>query len=246
MKPNMRFVFALFVFVTTAIHADLFMQEQTVFDNQTNFDTTRIHGNKIREDTTGGEAGDVSRIEDASTGDCILLLHRDKIFRKTSGAHIRERLEYFKKQYGETSASDAAPKKLADTGKSEKISGQDAKIFNWPVVDGSSMTYWIAKDFPDYKKIKADLAVTDQFRAQGLGKGLQPDLGKLPGMVIKLQIVLNGALIDRTNALITTSTLISAKKEPVDPSIFEIPSDYKESISTNSSDQSLVTPTRKE
>lgn len=211
-----------------AARADLVMQEQIVFENQTNIDTTRIHGNKIREDTTGGEKGDISTIRDANTGDFVILLHQKKMFRKTSGAQIKERLEFYKNRSGDTNAADAIPKKLMDTGKSEKIGGYDADIFNWPVVDDSSMTYWIAKDFPNYQKIRVDLAAMDRFRAQGLGKGLQPDLGKLPGMVMKLQIVLNGELIGRTNALTTTSTLISAKEEPVDPSIFEIPKNYKE------------------
>ena len=235
----MKFIFLSIIFTAIAARADLVMKEQMIFGSQTNIDTTRIHGNKIREDHSGGVNGGTSLIKDANTGDFVFLLHQKKTFKKTSGAQLRERLEYNKKQSGNTNAIDAIPKKLVDTGKSEKIGGYGANIFNWPQVDGPSMTYWIAKDFPNYEKIKVDLVEMDQFSAQGSGKGELPKFGELPGMVMKLQI---GELIDRTNALTVTFTLISAKEEPVDPNIFEIPKDYKELTSPTNQPVSTTIP----
>jgi hypothetical protein len=224
----MKFIFLSIIFTAIAARADLVMKEQMIHGSLTNFETTIIHGNNIRQDHSGGVTGDTSSIWDADTGDSAFLSHQKKTFKKTSGAsgaQLRERLKYNKKQSGNSNTADAMPKKLVDTGKSEKIGGYDANIFTWPLVDGPSTTYWIAKGYPNYEKIKVDLAKLDHVGAQFLGVELLPKYEDLPGMVMKLQIV---QLVDKTNAWTATTTLISVKEEPVDPSIFEIPKDYKE------------------
>jgi hypothetical protein len=53
-----------------------------------------------------------------------------------------------------------------------------------------------------------------------MSKDTSPDVGALPGMVVKTQMEMNGQKV--------TSSLVSVKEESVDASIFEAPKDYHE------------------
>ncbi len=206
----MKFVFfVLTVFSSiVAAHADLVMQHQSIFLGETNTITTKIHGAKIRDD---GGGRDISIIRDASTGDMTMLMHQSKTFTKYSGARAKELIE--------SGGTNAAPK-LVDTGKSENVAGYDAEIYRWSDADGMILTFWVANDFPNFEHFRADLAKYDRATSAGMGKGTAPELSKLPGMVVKSQMVFQ--------KLTHTRTLISAKEEPVNSSIFEIPKGYKE------------------
>jgi hypothetical protein len=85
-------------------------------------------------------------------------------------------------------------------------------------------TLWVARNFPNCENIKADLAKLDRANVSFPGKGMQPAISSLPGMVVKSRLIVKmGEVVQTINI-----TLVSAKEEPVDPSIFEVPGDYKE------------------
>lgn len=217
MKRTISFLLLNYVLFTA--HADLVMQNQSVFGDLTNTIITRIHGDKIRDDVNGRGGQESSIFQDVSTGDQVILMHRQKTLIKNSGARAKELIESISKRSGNTNATNAAPK-LEDTGKSEKVGIYNTEIYSWSDADGMTLTYCVAKDFPEFDKFKTDLAKFDRANFAGTGKDTAPELSKLPGMVVKSQMV--------WRSLTHIRTLISAKEEPVDPSVFQIPEGYRE------------------
>lgn len=219
----MKRPFSLIALIVSAAsaRADLVMHEQADFGGSNNLIsiTVRIHGDKVRQDIAGLGAGDMSVIKDANTGDSIALMPQQKLFTKT-GAKAKD-----------TNSPDAALSKPVDTGSSEIVGGYDAKIFAWAAdrklwndTNGMVETLWVAADFPNFANIKADLAKLDRANVSFPGKGMQPEISALPGMVVKSRLIVKlGGIVQTINIM-----LLSAKKEPVDPSIFEVPADYKE------------------
>jgi hypothetical protein len=210
-KDQFIILLAAFFSVLVAARADLVMQNQNIIFGETNTLTTKIHGDKIRDDSTGDE--DLPIIKDASTGDMFILMPQKKEFSKYSGAKQKEWIKNRKKQ------SSTQPK-LLDTGKSENVGGYDAEIYSWSDNNGMTVMYWVAKDYPDYQSLKIYLAKYDEANLAGLGNDSPIQISKLPGMLVKSQSV--------TKDFKHTRTLISVKEEPIDSSIFEIPKDYRE------------------
>jgi hypothetical protein len=209
------------VFTVSAARADLVIQQQnTITQNGTSQSftvTKKIRGDKIRTDTDGGLQADTSMILDANTCASFVLFHKHKSVVKDSGVKEKE-LQEKEKQSGNTNSVEGKLAKPLDTGKSEKVGAYDTEIYTWSGVNGATATFWVAKDFPNYEKIKVAM---DKL---GLYAGLARlnEMITLPGMVVKSQIILKRD----AGALTSTATLISLKEEPVDASAFEVPSDY--------------------
>jgi len=220
---NMKRLLILIALISTAAsaRADLVIHEQADFGGPSNLIsiTIKIHGNKVRQDLNGAESGDMSLIKDADTGDSIVLMRQQKLFTKPA-AKTRD-----------TQSPDAALSKPLDTGKSDTVGGYDTEIYAWAAdrklwsdTNGMIQTLWVAKDFPNFETIKADLATLDRANVSFPGKGMQPEISTLPGMVIKSRLLVKmGDAVQTVNI-----ALLSAKEEPVDPSIFDVPADYKE------------------
>jgi hypothetical protein len=211
-----KFIFLVITFSSVAARADFVMEEHAVFWTNLNSEIiTKIHGDKIRIDKFANLPGSVYGISDVKTGDELTLMPDKKIVMKSSAADVKEMAEKMKKRSGNT---NAVPIKPVDTGKSEKVDGYDTEIYTWSRNDLIE-TMWVAKDFPDYEKIKIELAKMEQSSAFLSRKDKEPDVSVLPGMVVKKYIV-------GSNGRTATITLVSAKIEPVDPSVFEVPSGY--------------------
>lgn len=187
--------------------------------------TIKIHGDKVRQDLAGLGSEDMSLIKDAATGDSIALMPQQKLFAKPA------------KKAKDAQNPDAALSKPLDTGISEQVGGHDAEIFTWAAdrrlwndTNGMIETLWVARDFPNYENIKTDLAKLDRANVSFPGNGMQPGISALPGMVVKSKLIVKmGGVVQTINI-----TLLSAKEEPVDPSNFEVPADYKEWTSPQS------------
>jgi hypothetical protein len=201
--------------------ADLVIREQADFGSPGELIsiTYKIHGDKVRQDLAGPDSGDLSVIKDAGTGDTLVLMRQQKLFTKPAP------------QSRDTQDPDAALSKPLDTGKSDEVGGYDAQIYAWAAdrklwndTNGMIQTLWVAKDYKNYDKIKPYLAVLDRANVAFPGKGMQPGIGTLPGMVVKSRLLVKMGGTVRT----VTIMLISAQEEPVDPSVFEAPADYKE------------------
>lgn len=228
-------VFLVFIFAVIDARADLIIQNQTIYPattNQveikmrkdapsfarqvvtpaaTNDVTTKIKGNKIRTDHTGDSAGDRSSIIDLKTFEATILEHQKK-------EAVKKNAEQLKHWATNMTTVAVEPPKLRDTGKSEKLMGYDAEIYTWTNADGMAGAWWVAKKFPDFSKIKKDLAKLDELRADEVGKGSEPDQSTAPGVVLKVQLVQSG----QTFTILTTSIT----EEPIADTTFEIPKDY--------------------
>jgi hypothetical protein len=207
--------------IAVAARADLVMQEQADFGSSSNLITIKIqiHGDKIRQDTVGMGSGDMSLIKDAGTGDCIVLMHQQKKFTKP-GAKTEN-----------PQSPEAALSKPLDTGASGKVGGYDAEIYAWAAdrklwndTNGMIETLWVATNYPGYGKIQPYLAKLDRANVFFPGKAMQPEISTLPGMVVKSRVMVKiGEAVQTINY-----SLVSAKEEPVNPSVFEVPGDYAE------------------
>jgi hypothetical protein len=163
--------------------------------------------------------GAMSTVMDLSSGDTVTLMHQQKTAMKVPGTEIKQMVENRKKARA-GAGTNAPPPKFLDTGKAEKVGSYNAEIYTWSSPDGANQTIWVAKDFPDYAKIKVQMDKLNDSPIGQMSKGTAPDVSTLPGMVIKTQMEMNGQKI--------TSTLVSAKEQPVDASIFDTPKDYQE------------------
>lgn len=230
------FIFLFIAFSGVAARADLVMEEHAVFWTNLNSEIiTKTHGDKIRIDRFANLPGSVYGISDLKTGDELTLMPEKKIVIRSSAAEVKEMGEKMKRRSGNT---NSVPIKLVDTGKPEKVDGYDAEIYRWSRNDMTE-TIWVAKDFPNYKKIKIELAKIEQSSSFLSRKDVELEVSALPGMVVKKYIV-------GSNGRTVTITLVSAKIEPIDSSVFEVPSGYTDwKPSTLPEQQNFVTTTNK-
>ena len=213
MKPI--FIFLALVCAAAGARADLALQQQITTPNDNNVTMMKVKGSRVRLDWYAGQPRAISIITDLKTGDTITLLHNQKMYVKASGPPAKQT-----KPAGNGATANPAPQPPVPqaTGKTEKVGDYNTEIYTWSNSRGITGTAWVAKNFPDYARIRTDLAVLDKSAADS--NSLDPELSKLPGMVVKSQAAGSGQTI--------TVTLVSAKEEPVDASLFQTPANYKE------------------
>ena len=217
MKPTLLLIPLLATLA--AARADLVIEQKMESAFQNGNMTMKVKGEKIRTDMEAGPAGAISSIMDLATGDSVTLMHAQKMAMKTSGAQTKQMVETMKKQLGTAADGKSPASKPTDTGKSEKVGNYNAEIYTWTIPTGT-YTFWVAKDFPNYAKIKDQLDKVNKAASAGMGQGMGPDYGALPGMTVK-------ALIETAGQKITT-TLVSVKEETVDAALFDAPKDYQQ------------------
>jgi hypothetical protein len=206
------------IFAATVVRADLVMEQESGDTNATYHVTVKLHGDKMRMDQREDKGRAFSVVVDLNTRDSITLIPDEKMFLKRSGAESRQQMEAERAASHGTNDMDNPPVPPVDTGMTAKVDGYDTEIYKWSGAGGLTETLWVATNFPGYSAIRTDLARIDRFNASGSHRNAQPELGLLPGMVVKTEKTAN-----RRKAIIT---LVSAKVEPVDASLFELPSDY--------------------
>jgi hypothetical protein len=206
-------------FSLAVARADLVLQQNIESSMINGTVTTQIKGNKIRVDMPSSPQGPMSTIMDLNSGDSITLMHQQKVAMKVPGAEVKQMAENMKK--ARTGAgTNAPPPQFTDTGKAGKVGDYDAEVYTWTSADGANQTVWVAKNFPDYSKIKVQMNKLNESPIAQLSKGSTPDVNTLPGMVVKTQMEMNGQKV--------TSTLLSVKEQSVDAFIFDTPKDYQE------------------
>ena len=190
--------------------ADLVLVQKVDGAGQSGEQTIRIKGTKSRADISQS----LSILTDSATGDAVTLKHSDKAFMKIPAAQTRAMTEEMKKRRG-----NAAPPELKSTGKKEKVGDRECEIFTCDL-GGLTVTYWFARDYPNFAAIQEQLAA---LQASGLGggaAGVMPDPKTFPGMALKTEMELRGKKV--------TVTIVSVKDEPVDAAVLNIPAGYKE------------------
>jgi len=199
--------------LTALVHADLVIVQKVEGGGQNSDQTIKIKGDKARTDLNPT----VSMITNGATGEMITLMHTGRTYLKVPAEQAKAMMEQLQKFRTSTE-----PAKLQPTGKKEKIGDYDCEIFT-AGLGSLAATYWIAKDFPNYQSVVAQLDKFQSGTISAMGKGLLPDIKDFPGMAMKTEIVLNGKKV--------TTMLTSAKEENVDPKSFDIPAGYKEMTS---------------
>ncbi|MGH7992716.1 MAG: DUF4412 domain-containing protein [Limisphaerales bacterium] len=202
-----------------AARADLVLQQNVESAMVNGTITTQIKGDKIRVDMPSSPQGAMSTIMDLGSGDSTTLFHARKAAMMVPGTEIKQMAERLKQSRAST-GTNAAPPTFQDTGKTEKVGNYNTEIYTWSSPDGANQTVWVARDFPDYAKIKVQMDKLNNSPVAQMSKGAAPDVNTLPGMVVKTQMEINGQKV--------TSTLVSAKESSVDASIFQTPKDYQQ------------------
>jgi hypothetical protein len=209
-RAAMKYLSILIAVITAAgARADLVLQQQITTPDGQAVATMKIKGAKMRMDLNAGQPVSQSIITDLNTGEVITLLHSEKLYSKTTGGPVKRA-----KAAGAASQAPVA----RPTGQTQKVGDYDTELYTWSNVRGITGTAWVAKNFPDYARIRADLAVLD--KTAGADSGATPELSTLPGMVVRSQVAGGGQTI--------IMALISARETTLDASIFGIPRDYKE------------------
>jgi hypothetical protein len=213
-------IFTLAALATACVvaRADLVMEQESGVTNVTDRVTVMMHDDKMRMDQRDKDGYEFSVLIDLNTRDSITLFPQGKSFLKRSGAESRQQIETEKAASHGTNDMDNPPAPPMNTGLTAKVDGYDTGIYQWSGAGGMTETLWVATNFPDYSAIRADLTRIDRFNASGAHRNAQPELGLLPGMVVKTEKTANGRKI--------IIALVSAKVEPVPASLFELPADY--------------------
>jgi hypothetical protein len=209
MNPALASLAALLIFASAAL-ADLVVVQKVEGGGQSSEQKIRIKGEQARTDLTGT----VSMITDGTTGEMTTLMHSGKTFLKVSAEQTKAMMDQLQQQ-----RPNGEPAKLQPTGKKEKIGEYECEMFT-ANLGAMKITYWIAKDFPDYPAVLAQLEKFQSGAISAMGKGLMPELKDFPGMPMKTELEMGGKK--------TITTLVSAKAETVDPALFKIPAGYKE------------------
>lgn len=202
MKHILLCCLGLFAF---AARADLVMQQQIASGKNSSAVTIKVKGTRIRVDMYAGQPQAISTIKDLKNGETLMLLHKQKMFIKQPGEQIRP-------------ATGVVLPKVRSTGKKEKLGGYDTEIYTWTNARGITGFFWVARNYPDYSRIKTEIAALDN-TASGLSDGLTPALSTLPGMVLKTQITGGEQTL--------TVTLVSAREGQLDASTFQAPVNYR-------------------
>jgi hypothetical protein len=209
------------LFAMQAARADLTIVQKTEGALNAGQLTLRLKGDKARTDV----APQITMITELGNGDTVTLNHTAKVFIRIPGseaAKLRAMAADLKP------GAPSEPPKLVSTGRKEKIENHDCEVFTWGV-GNLQVTDWIAKDYPNWKPVLAELT---RFQNAGLGAAAQPlmpALDQFPGMVVKREMTLKGNK--------TTSTLVSVSDSALDAALFELPEGYKEQIAPKFPDE---------
>lgn len=180
--------------------------------------TLRIHGHYARLDRQENTNGAYAVIIDLDTRDSYTLLPREKEFIKLSGEKVKSDIALDLKLFGGTNEFYLPPQPALATGVIEPVAGYDTEIFTWRGAHGIEQKLWVAKKFPNYEVIRAELAKLDKFNLNGRHPNAQPELAKLPGMVVETETTL-GETRQRLR-------LLTANVRPLDEKLFQVPADY--------------------
>ena len=212
------FILAGLWFSAVGARADLTLVQVAVSTNATFPATLRLHGDQMRLDQQENTNGVYTVLINLKTRDSFTLLPKEKKFLKRSGADILKDLALDIKLFSRTNEILLPAAPATPTLRVARVNGFDTEIYVWRGAHGLTQTLWVAKDFPDYAAIRAELAKLDEFNATGPHPNAQPALSRLPGMVMQTEITLGKS--------VKTMKLLTATTAPLDAALFELPADY--------------------
>ena len=205
-----RLAFFFLLTVTVSLRADLTLIQKVDGAGTTGEMTIKFKGDKVRIDP----APELSIITDAKTGDTVTLMHGEKKAMRISGEKMKAAAEMVKKF---TAASPAEQKaKLTPLGRKETVNGMPTEVFTADTSVGKA-TYYIAMNYPDGPAIIQEMKAAQPSAFANSGSNI-PDFRDLPGVPVKIEM-------DTAKGHVVM-TLISAKRDPIPNSVFDVPANY--------------------
>ena len=213
MRATVRAAICLVLACSLHARGDLVLVQKSEANGKVLTTTMKIKGGKARTDRTAEANPSIvtTTLIDFATGDRVTLDPASKQFTKQTTAQITAKREPSQPEL-------PAP---ADTGNKEKIGDYEAEIYTTENA-GIKFTYWIVKDYPYAAAVSAE---TNKVRAMETKYYHAPDLSKIDGVVVKMEVTIKAGPAPGN---VLTVTLISAKTQPVDDSELQIPAGYKE------------------
>jgi Domain of unknown function (DUF4412) len=205
-----RIAFFFLLALTTSLRADLTLIQKVDAAGTTGEMTIKFKGDKVRIDP----APDLSIITDSKTGDTITLMHAEKKAMRISGDKMKAAAEMVKKFSAASPTEQKA--KLTPLGRKETVNGMPSEVFTANTAVGKA-TYYIAMNYPDGPAIIQEMKAAQPSALANSGTNI-PDFRDLPGVPVKIEM-------DTTRGHVVT-TLVSAKRDPIPNSVFDVPANY--------------------
>jgi len=205
---------ALFLCSAMFTHADVVMEQKLESPFISGNVVTKVKGERARVDVPAPEVGQTTILVDLKAGQMTTLVHAKKFLIKMDLAQAKSALDEQQKASG----VDPAKAKPKATGEKEKIGDWDCDIYQLDLGNGTASKIWVAKDYPHYKELMAQL---NKFNSAGpVAMGLDALKADLGGMTIKTEVTMPiGKLVN---------TLVSIKEQPIPDTEFEVPAGYEE------------------
>jgi hypothetical protein len=207
-----RIAFFFLLAVTTSLRADLTLVQKVDAPGASGEMTIKFKGDKVRIDP----APEISMITDSKTGDTVTLMHGEKKAMRISADKMKAAAEMVKKFSAATPGEQKA--KLTPLGRKETVNGMPTEVFTTDTSIGKA-TYYIAMNYPDGPAIIQEMKASQPSALTNSGTNI-PDFRDLPGVPVKIEM-------DTARGHVVM-TLISAKRDPIPSSVFDVPANYTE------------------
>jgi hypothetical protein len=205
-----RIVLFFSLAASASLRADLTLVQKVDMAGTPGEMTIKFKGDKVRVDP----APQMSMILDAKTGDTVTLIHAEKKAMRISGDKMKSAAEMVKKFTAATPAEQKA--KLTPLGRKETVNGMPTEVFTADTSVGKA-TYYIAMNYPDGPAIIQEMKAAQPSAFANSGTNI-PDFRDLPGVPVKIEM-------DTARGHVVI-TLISAKRDPIPNSVFDVPANY--------------------
>lgn len=174
----------------------------------------RIKDPKARLDTE-----QTSTIIDSSTGETTMLIHAQKAFLKIGTEQLKAQSEAVKSLMGNKGNENTGDIELKPTGRKETINGYETEEYVTNL-NGTDMSLFISKAFPDYRKIIDAIEVVQKGPGMDIFRSMAVPASKYPGMPIRTEAKFLGQRV--------VVTLESVQQTDLTDADFSVPADYKE------------------
>jgi len=174
----------------------------------------KIRGAKARLDTA-----QTSTIIDSNTGETIMLIHGQKVFLKIAPDQLKAQSEAVKSLMGAKGDETSSEIELKPTGRKQSINGYETEEYVTNL-NGTDMSIFISKDFPDYMKIIEALDAVQRGPGMDIFRTMAISPAKYPGMPMRTEAKFLGQRV--------VVTLESVQQSDLTDADFSVPADYKE------------------
>lgn len=212
MKKLLQVCSAL-LFTAAIAAADITIEQKVEAPSMVGHMIMKLKGDRLRMDVPS-PAGDSTVMMDTKSGEMITLLHEQKMMMKMNIKQAKAAAEAATKAGG-PDLTKMTPKA---TGEKEKVGEWDCEIYSVDMGNGMVTRMWVAKNYPNFKKIMAEMNKLNS--AASVGMGLDASKLDLGGMTVKTEAATPQGKI--------VSTLVSAKEGAIPDTDFDVPAGYKE------------------